>query len=77
MRFSRYQAYGVAMIAALAVFVGVCIAYFNQAFTPVSHVSLHISRSGLQLLPGSDVKVRGLIIGSVSTITSDGDGATV
>ena len=77
MRFSRYQAYGVAMVAALAVFVGVCLAYFNQAFTPVSHVTLHISRSGLQLLPGSDVKVRGLIIGSVSTITSDGDGATV
>jgi phospholipid/cholesterol/gamma-HCH transport system substrate-binding protein len=77
MRFSRYQAYGVAMLAALALFVGVCIAYFNQAFTPVSHVSLHISRAGLQLLPGSDVKVRGLIVGSVSTITSDGDGATL
>jgi phospholipid/cholesterol/gamma-HCH transport system substrate-binding protein len=77
MRFTRFQAYGVAMVAALAVFVGICIAYFNQAFTPVSHVTLLISRSGLQLLPGSDVKVRGLIIGSVSDITSDGNGATV
>jgi phospholipid/cholesterol/gamma-HCH transport system substrate-binding protein len=76
-RFSRYQLYGIAMLSALALFVGVCIAYFNQAFTPVSHVTLHISRAGLQLLPGSDVKVRGLIVGSVDTITSDGDGATL
>ncbi len=76
-RFSRYQLYGIAMIAAVAVFVGVCIAYFNKAFTPVSHVSMHISRAGLQLLPGSDVKVRGLIVGNVDSITSDGDGATL
>ena len=76
-RFSRYQVYGVAMLTALALFVGICIAYFNQAFTPVDHVSMHISRAGLQLLPGSDVKVRGLIVGSVSTISSDGDGATL
>jgi virulence factor Mce-like protein len=76
-RFTRYQLYGVAMLSAVVLFVGVCIAYFNQAFTPVSHVSMHISRAGLQLLPGSDVKVRGLIVGSVSAITSDGDGATL
>lgn len=77
MRFTRYQLYGVALLAAVAAFTVVCLAYFNQAFTPVARVTMNISRSGLQLLPGSDVKVRGLIIGSVSTISSDGDGATV
>lgn len=77
MRFTRYQLYGVALLAAVAAFTVVCLAYFNQAFTPVSRVTMNISRSGLQLLPGSDVKVRGLIVGSVSTITSDGNGSTV
>jgi phospholipid/cholesterol/gamma-HCH transport system substrate-binding protein len=65
------------MLTAVAAFVVLCLAYFNQAFTPVATVSLHIPRAGLQLLPGSDVKVRGLIIGSVKTISSDGDGATL
>lgn len=73
----RYQAYGLTMLVLGAVFVAVCLAYFNQAFRPVSKVSLHISRSGLQLLPGSDVKVRGLIIGDVSSISSDGSGAVI
>jgi phospholipid/cholesterol/gamma-HCH transport system substrate-binding protein len=73
----RYQAYGVAMLVVAGLFVALCLAYFNQAFRPVSKVSLHISRSGLQLLPGSDVKVRGLIIGDVSSITSDGNGAVI
>jgi phospholipid/cholesterol/gamma-HCH transport system substrate-binding protein len=38
-------------------------------------VTIHISQAGQQLLPGSDVKVRGLIVGSVSSITSNGTGA--
>jgi phospholipid/cholesterol/gamma-HCH transport system substrate-binding protein len=65
------------MLVVGALFVTLCLAYFNQAFRPVSKVSLNISRSGLQLLPGSDVKVRGLIIGDVSSITSDGTGAVI
>jgi phospholipid/cholesterol/gamma-HCH transport system substrate-binding protein len=73
----RYQAYGVTMIVLGAAFVAICLAYFNQTFRPVAKVSLHISRSGLQLLPGSDVKVRGLIVGDVSSITSDGQDAVI
>ena len=38
----RYQAYGVAMLLIGALFTTLCLAYFNQAFRPVSHVSLHI-----------------------------------
>jgi phospholipid/cholesterol/gamma-HCH transport system substrate-binding protein len=73
----RYQAYGVAMLVVGALFVALCLAYFNQTFRPVDHVSLDISRSGLQLLPGSDVKVRGVIVGDVSSISSDGTGAVI
>ena len=48
---------------------------FNQDFTPSDYVTVHIARAGLQLLPGSDVKERGLIVGSVQSISSTGDGA--
>lgn len=73
----RHELYGVALLTALAGLVWLSIAAFNQQFTSTTPVSMHISRAGLQLLPGSDVKVRGLIVGSVDTITSNGDGAQI
>jgi phospholipid/cholesterol/gamma-HCH transport system substrate-binding protein len=36
-----------------------------------------VQRAALQLLPGSDVKIRGIIVGSVQDITSTGDGADI
>jgi phospholipid/cholesterol/gamma-HCH transport system substrate-binding protein len=38
---------------------------------------MHIQRAGLQLLNGSDVKMRGLIVGSVKSISSNGNGAVI
>ena len=36
------------------------LAVFNQIFRSVVPVTLQIERAGLQLLPGSDVKLRGI-----------------
>jgi virulence factor Mce-like protein len=72
-----YKVYGAAMLAALAGFTALSIAIFQQRFTSFVPVTLQIQRAGLQLLPGSDVKVRGLVVGSVKSITSDGTGATI
>ena len=38
---------------------------------------MHIQRAGLQLLKGSDVKMRGLIVGDVASISSNGNGAVI
>src|SRR3982750_2840106 len=73
----RYELFGVALLVVLATIVWFCIAAFNQQFTSTTPVSMHISHAGLQLLPGSDVKVRGIIVGSVDSITSNGDGADI
>jgi phospholipid/cholesterol/gamma-HCH transport system substrate-binding protein len=73
----RHELLGLTMLLILASLVWFSIAMFNQQFTSSTPVSLHISRAGLQLLPGSDVKVRGLIVGSVDQITSDGNGAEI
>ena len=43
-------------------------ALFNKSFTPVDQVTVRTERAGLQLLPHSDVKVRGLIVGEVRDI---------
>src|ERR1700753_738652 len=72
-----YVLYGVAMIAVTTLLATFCILQFNQAFTTTVPVSMHIQRAGLQLLNGSDVKMRGLIVGSVKSINSNGDGAVI
>lgn len=73
----RYYAFGCLFLAAVLAFVAFCIGSYNGAFTPTAHVSLRIEQAGLQLLDGSDVKVRGLIVGTVKDITSDGSGAQI
>ena len=77
MRAHPYRLYGAALLALIAALVTLFVLLFDQVFTPATYVDVHVQRVGLQLLPGSDVKVRGLIVGSVDTITSDGDGALV
>jgi virulence factor Mce-like protein len=61
----------------IAGLIAMCLAFFEQAFTSTAEVTVHISEAGQQLLPGSDVKVRGIDVGSVSSITSDGNGADI
>ena len=75
MRHHPYKLYGGILLAVVAGLVALSVLFFQQAFTSFDHVTVHVQRAGLQLLPGSDVKVRGLIVGDVERITSDGDGA--
>src|SRR3954453_16978742 len=77
MRHHPYKMYGVLLLVVAAALVALSILQFNQAFTPAEHVTVHIGRAGLQLLPGSDVKERGIIVGSVEDISSTGDGADI
>src|SRR3954453_13682464 len=77
MRHHPYRLYGIGLLAAAAAIVALCMLAFEKAFTPFDYVTVHVTRAGLQLLPGSDVKTRGVIVGSVDTITSDGNGATL
>jgi len=71
------RAYGVAFLLTLAVLVGLAIASFQKKFTPVVKVTLMAERIGNQLQNASDVKIRGLIVGEVRSITSTGNGASI
>ena len=73
----RYEALGLLLLMVVATLVWLSIAMFRQQFRTTTPVTMHISHAGLQLLPGSDVKLRGIIVGSVAQITSNGDGADI
>src|SRR4051812_17704048 len=77
MRHHPYKLYGAMLLAVVVGLVTLTILVFNRTFSPATFMTVHVSRAALQLLPGSDVKVHGIVVGSVDDITSTGDGADV
>jgi virulence factor Mce-like protein len=71
----RYQVLGLAFLVVAALFIGSTIAVYNKAFTPVTLVKLETDHVGSQLRTGGDVKIRGMLVGEVRSITSKGDHA--
>ena len=71
----RHRALGI--VFALLLLAGVWLTYaiFNKTFVDAVHVDATTSRAGLQLPNHADVKLRGVIVGEVRSIASDGDGA--
>lgn len=73
----RFRVLGTAMIVVVALLLALTVALYNKAFTPVTEVTVKAERAGLQLLPYSDVKVRGLIVGEVRSTDATAQGATL
>jgi len=71
------RVYGIVFLLVMALLIGLSIAVYNKAFTEVVHVTLETDKVGNQLAPPSDVKLRGLIVGEVREVSSDGSRATV
>lgn len=71
----RRRLLGLLLVAVLIGGVALSIALYQRAFTPVVSVKLQSGSIGNQLLKQSDVKVRGLIVGSVKEIAATTDGA--
>jgi phospholipid/cholesterol/gamma-HCH transport system substrate-binding protein len=72
-----YRLLGLVFFAIVGLLVTLSLKAYNKAFTPVTKVDLQVTASGQNLLPGSDVKVRGLLVGEVRSISSDGSKATI
>jgi len=75
MRVLRRRLLGLLLIAVLVGGVALSIALYDKAFTPVVTVKLQADKIGNQLIKQSDVKVRGLIVGSVQDIVATDKGA--
>ncbi|MGW3962229.1 MCE family protein [Amycolatopsis sp. NPDC005003] len=75
MRVLRRRLLGLLLIAVMVGGVALSIALYDKAFTPVVTVKLQADKIGNQLIKQSDVKVRGLIVGSVQDIVATDHGA--
>jgi virulence factor Mce-like protein len=74
---ARLRLTGVGFLVVIALLVGLTVALYQKAFTPVVDVTLKAGRIGNQLSAPADVKLRGLIVGEVRGVSSTGDGASV
>ena len=73
----RHRTYGLIFALVMALLAWLAIAFYNKQFTPVTLVNLETQRAGLQLDPQADVKIRGLIVGTVRKISATTSGATL
>ncbi len=71
------RTYGVVFLVVLALLIGLTIAIYNKTFVDVVRVSLETNRVGNQLAPPADVKLRGMIVGEVREVRSNGERATI
>lgn len=66
---------GLGLITALGVAATISIASYAQLFTTSEDVTLVTDRSGLLMEPGSDVKVAGVVVGTVTQVRRVGERA--
>ncbi|HEY8302412.1 MAG TPA: MCE family protein [Jatrophihabitans sp.] len=75
--FARDFAVGCAYLVLIAALIAVSIMAYRKDFTSSMDVSLQVPDAGTQLQTGADVEVRGVVVGSVDSISSTGSGARI
>lgn len=73
----RKRLYGVVFLAVLGSLVALSVASYQKTFVDVVPVSLQTDRAGNQLNELADVKLRGMRVGEVREVRSDGRQATI
>jgi virulence factor Mce-like protein len=74
---ARRRALGLGYIVVILALIWLSIAVYQKQFSTFVMVKLHTDHTGNQLLIDSDVKERGIIVGSVHKVQSSGDGAVI
>jgi phospholipid/cholesterol/gamma-HCH transport system substrate-binding protein len=68
---------GVAFLLVPLMLVWLSVAVYQKRFTEVSWVTLKTASAGSEMHPHADVKLRGVVVGEVREISSDGGVATL
>ncbi|WP_310963720.1 MCE family protein [Nocardioides terrisoli] len=68
---------GVAYLTVVALLIGLSIAIYQKVFTPVTMVTVKADRAGLQLARFGDVRMHGVLVGQIRSITQDGHQAVI
>ncbi|MBW0104628.1 MCE family protein [Pseudonocardia sp. KRD291] len=77
MRSPRKVLQGLVFVVVIVGLLGLSVAQYNGVFKAGVPVTLQVDRTGTQLQERGDVKVRGLIVGSIESVASNGPTATV
>ncbi|NKQ56224.1 MCE family protein [Amycolatopsis sp. K13G38] len=72
-----HQALGLVFLMVCALFVWASVSVYEQKFTPVAMVRLETDHVGNQVRKGSDVKIRGVVVGEVRSIEALGEHAAL
>jgi phospholipid/cholesterol/gamma-HCH transport system substrate-binding protein len=73
----RNRVLGIVFVVLLAAGLTTSVLRYHKAFTPAVRVTLHAERAGLYLTDGADVKLRGVVVGDVRSVSTNGDGALI
>jgi phospholipid/cholesterol/gamma-HCH transport system substrate-binding protein len=68
---------GLVYLVVIAALIAVSVMIYNKSFSSSVDVTVAAGDVGPALQSGADVEVRGIVVGSVSSITSNGNGARV
>lgn len=74
---AKHRMLGVGFLALLVFFVWGTYAIFTKQFVAYVPVTLQATRIGLQLPARADVKIRGVIVGAVRDVRTNGHGASL
>ncbi len=74
---ARHRTLGVLFVVLLLVLCWLTWAVFTTRLVGYVPVEVRGSRVGMQLPQRADVKIRGVVVGDVRSVESEGDGATL
>jgi phospholipid/cholesterol/gamma-HCH transport system substrate-binding protein len=73
----RHRVLGIVFVTLLAAALSASVLHYRKAFTPVTWVTLQTEHTGMQLNPGAEVKLHGVVVGEVRQVSSDGSRASL
>lgn len=77
MRSMRRVLQGLAFVTVIALLLGLAVAQYAGLFSAGVPVTLNVARVGTQMQERADVKVRGLIVGEVDSVSTDGSSTSI
>jgi phospholipid/cholesterol/gamma-HCH transport system substrate-binding protein len=73
----RLLLFGTIFLISIALLAGFSIAVYQKVFEPVTMVTIKADRAGLQLAKFGDVRIHGVLVGQVRSISQDGKEASI
>lgn len=74
---TRRRLTGVVFLAVLGLLISLSVAVYNKTFSSATMVTLYTDATGNQMNLNADVQVRGVVVGTVRSITANGGGAVL